>query len=123
MTHAADIPLWPGSPYPQLGLGLYDRAPMWGFWLEMTYGVFCWWTYRGGGSLLTAIVLGNLANLSMFSNEIPGPEQLLAGHPLLVVTLVLAQIVLMLALIGWLAGRTTPRRVQRWRPRWQAHSA
>src|SRR4029450_9877845 len=66
MTHAPDIALWPGSPFPMLGLGLYDRAPMWGFALEMVYGVFCWWVYRGNGSLLAAIVLGNLATLSLF---------------------------------------------------------
>jgi hypothetical protein len=76
---------------------------MWGFALEVVYGAFCWWIYRGSGSLLAAIVLGNLANLSLFSAAIPGPEQFLAGHPLWVVTLVFAQIVVMLALVGWLA--------------------
>jgi len=30
LTHARDIVLWPGSPLA-LGLGLYDRAPMWAF--------------------------------------------------------------------------------------------
>jgi membrane-bound metal-dependent hydrolase YbcI (DUF457 family) len=107
MTHAPDIALWPWSPYPQLGLGLYDRAPMWGFALEMVYGVFCWWVYRGSGSLLAVIVLGNLANLSLFSAAIPGPEQSLANHPLLLVTFVFAQIVTTLALVGWLANRVT----------------
>jgi hypothetical protein len=29
MTHARDIALWPGSTLPALGMGLYDRAPMW----------------------------------------------------------------------------------------------
>jgi hypothetical protein len=38
VTHARDIALWPGSTLPALGLGLYDRAPMWGFALEMAYG-------------------------------------------------------------------------------------
>jgi hypothetical protein len=106
VTHAADISIWPGSPV-HLGLGLYDRAPMWGFALEMVYGVFCWWVYRGGGSLLAAIVLGNLANLSLFSAAIAGPEQLLAGRPLLVVTFICVQIIITLVLIGWLAKRTT----------------
>ena len=104
VTHAPDIAVWPGSPLPALGLGLYNRAPMWGFALEMVYGVFCWWMYRRSGSLLAVIVLGNLANVSLFSAAIPGPEQFLAGHPLAVVTLVLAQIVTTLALIGWLAN-------------------
>ena len=104
VTHAPDIAVWPGSPLPALGLGLYNRAPMWGFALEMVYGVFCWWMYRRSGSLLAVIVLGNLANVSLFSAAIPGPEQFLAGHPLAVVTLVPAQIVTTLALIGWLAN-------------------
>ena len=47
VTHAQDIVLWPGSTLPALGLGLYDRAPMWGFALEMVYGVICWRVYRG----------------------------------------------------------------------------
>ena len=102
LTHAADISLWPGSPV-QLGLGLYDRAPMWGFALEMIYGVFCWWIYRGSGPLLALMVVGNLANLSLFSAAIAGPEQLLAGRPLLIVTFIFVQIVTTLALTGWLA--------------------
>jgi membrane-bound metal-dependent hydrolase YbcI (DUF457 family) len=111
VTHAHDIALWPGSPYPQLGLGLYDRAPMWGFWVELMYGVLCWWMYRGSRSLLAVIVIGNLANLSLFSAAVPGPEQWLAGHPLSVVTLVFAQIVTTLFLIGWLVNRTPARNV------------
>lgn len=47
LTHAHDIALWPGSTLPSLGLGLYDRAPMWGFALEIAYGVVCWRVYRG----------------------------------------------------------------------------
>jgi membrane-bound metal-dependent hydrolase YbcI (DUF457 family) len=106
LTHARDIALWPGSTLPALGLGLYDRAPMWGFALEMAYGVVCWRIYRGSGSLLAMLVLGNLANITLFSAEIPGPEQYLAGHPLMVVTLVFAQIVVTLALTYRLATRS-----------------
>jgi hypothetical protein len=105
VTHARDIALWPGSTLPALGLGLYDRAPMWGFALEMAYGVACWRVYRGSRSLLAMIVLGNLANLTLFSAAIPGPEQYLAGHPLMVVTVVFVQIVATLVLIGVLATR------------------
>jgi membrane-bound metal-dependent hydrolase YbcI (DUF457 family) len=106
LTHAQDIVLWPGSTFPALGLGLYDRAPMWGFALEMAYGVVCWRLYRGSGSLLTMLVLGNLANITLFSAEIPGPEQYLAGHPLMVVTLVFVQIVVTLALTYSFATRS-----------------
>src|SRR5262245_6154177 len=106
VTHARDIALWPGSTLPALGLGLYDRAPMWGFFLEMAYGVICWWVYRGSGSLLAMIVLGNLANITLFSTAIPGPEKYLAGHPLMVVTMVFLQIVTTLALVYVLATRS-----------------
>ena len=108
LTHAQDIVLWPGSTLPALGLGLYDRAPMWGFALEMVYGVICWRVYRGSRSLLAMIVLGNLANITLFSAAIPGPEQHLAGHPLMVVTVIFVQIVATLALIQGLATRPAP---------------
>lgn len=108
LTHAQDIVLWPGSTLPALGLGLYDRAPMWGFALEMVYGVICWRVYRGSRSLLAMILLGNLANITLFSAAIPGPEQHLAGHPLMVVTVIFVQIVATLALIQGLATRPAP---------------
>ncbi len=106
VTHAPDIALWPGSSWPPLGLGLYDRAPMWGFALEIVYGLFCWWVYRGRLSLLALIVCGNLANITLFSAAIAGPEEYLAGRPLMVVTLVFIQIVTTLALVGVLASRS-----------------
>ena len=110
MTHARDIALWPGSTLA-LGLGLYDRAPMWGFALEIAYGVVCWGVYKGSRPLLAMIVLGNLANITLFSATISGPERCLAGHPLMVVTLVFVQIVATLALIqvlGTGSGPATP---------------
>ena len=105
LTHAHDIALWPGLASPKLGLGLYDSAPLAAFVVEMIYGIFCWRVYRGSRGLLAVIVLFNLANLSFFSAAVPGPEQYLAGRPLLVVTLVLAQIVVTLVLVGILARR------------------
>lgn len=107
ITHAADIVLRPGLSSPRFGLGLYDRAPMLGFALEMAYGIFCWWIYRGRRSLLAVVVLGNLANLSLFSAAIPGPEQYLAGHPLVIVTVIFIQIVSMLVLVGVTAKSTS----------------
>src|SRR6185369_1746572 len=108
VTHAQDIVLWPGSTLPALGLGLYDRAPMWGFALELVYGVICWRVYRGSRSLLAMIVLGNLANITLFSAAIPGPEQYLAGHPLMLVTVIFVQIVATLALVDRLATQPAP---------------
>jgi len=100
LTHASDIALWPGAPFPKLGMGLYSSAPSAAFVIELLYGVLCWWIYRGTRTLAAVIVLGNLANVSFFFDSIPGPEQLLAGRPLLVVTLVFIQIVTMLVLVG-----------------------
>ncbi len=108
LTHAQDIVLWPGSTLPALGVGLYDRAPLWGFALEMVYGVICWRVYRGSRSLLAMIVLGNLANITLFSAAIPGPEQYLAGRPLMVVTVILVQIIATLALVERLATQPAP---------------
>jgi hypothetical protein len=79
---------------------------MWAFALEMAYGVLCWRVYGGRRALLAMIVLGNLANITLFSASIPGPEQYLAGHPLMVVAMVFVQIVSTLVLIGGLATRT-----------------
>jgi hypothetical protein len=75
----------------------------------MAYGAVCWRVYSGTRALLAMIVLGNLANITLFSATIPGPEQYLAGHPLMVVTVVFVQMVTTLALIDVLAtptGRT-----------------
>ena len=105
VTHARDIVLWPGSTLPALGMGLYDRAPMWGFALELIYGLVCWGVYRGSRPLLAIIVIGNLANITLFSAAIPGPEQYLAGHPLMIVTVIFVQIVVTLMLINLLATR------------------
>ena len=111
-THAPDIALWPGLASPKVGLGLYGTAPLAAFALEMAYGLACWRIYRGGAGLLAFVVLGNLANLSLFAAAIPGPEALLADRPLLVVTFVFVQIVVTLILVGVLARRSPTRSTQ-----------
>jgi membrane-bound metal-dependent hydrolase YbcI (DUF457 family) len=107
LTHAHDVVLWPGRVSPRLGLGLYDSAPLAAFVVELLYGVLCWRLYRGGRGLLAFVVLGNLANLSLLSASIPGPEAFLAGRPLMVVSLIAVQIVVTLVLTGMLARRPT----------------
>ena len=102
-THGHDIVLWPGLASPRLGLGLYAAVPMVAFFVELIYGTFCWYVYRGRLGLLAFITIGNLANLSILSPDIPGPEQYLAGHPFLLVTFILLQIVVSLMLVGILA--------------------
>jgi hypothetical protein len=110
VTHAHDIVLAPGLAWPKFGLGLYDAAPLAGFAVELVYGVVCWRIYRGGVGLLALVVVGNLANLSLFSVAIRGPEELLAGRPLLIVSFILAQIVVSLVLVGLLSRRRAVRR-------------
>lgn len=108
-THGHDIVLWPGWSTPRLGLGLYEAAPIVAFAVEFVYGVVCWYVYRGGPGLLALIGLGNLANLSFLSPAIPGPEEYLAGRPMLLVTVILVQIVSSLVLVGVLARRRQGR--------------
>jgi len=104
-THGHDIALWPGRSRPMLGLGLYDAAPSAALVVELVYGMVCWYVYRGSRGLFALITLGNLANLSLLSPAVPGPEQDMAGRPMLVVTVILVQIVVTLVLVGVLARR------------------
>lgn len=105
VTHEPDIALAPWIAAPKLGLGLYSAAPLIAFLAELGFGVLCWWIWRGTPGLLALIVLFNLANLSMFSASIPGPEQWLAGKPGLIVAVIAGQIAVTLFLVGWLARR------------------
>ena len=100
ITHAPDIQIAPGINQPKFGLGLYSAAPLAAFVIEIVYGVFCWWVYRGGKGLLVVIVLFNIANLSLLSPAVPGPEGFLAGRPTLIVTVIALQIVVTLTLVG-----------------------
>jgi hypothetical protein len=113
-THGHDIVLWPGWVTPKLGLGLYDAAPFAAFIVELIYGIFCWYVYRGGPGLLALITIGNFANLSFLSPAIPGPERYLAGRPLLAVTLIFVQIVVTLVLVGVLARRNRAPSTATW---------
>jgi hypothetical protein len=107
LTHGHDIVLWPGLDSPKLGLGLYAAAPFVAFLVETVYGIACWRIYRGGAGLLAIVVLGNLANLSLLSAAIPGPEIFLAGRPLVLVGLIFVQIAVTLVLVGMFANRTS----------------
>ncbi len=116
LTHAPDLILAPGVTTPKLGLGLYSAAPWAAFLVELAYGIVCWRIYRGSRALLATIVLFNLANLSMFSAALPGPEELLPNRPLLLPALILAQIVVTLVLTGLLARRATEPKERRRSP-------
>jgi hypothetical protein len=105
LTHAPDISIPPGINQPKFGLGLYGAAPLVAFVVEVLYGVFCWWVYRGGRALFVVIVLFNLANLSLLSPAVPGPEEYLAGRPILIVTVIALQIIATLTLVGVFSER------------------
>jgi hypothetical protein len=100
LTHAPDIAIAPGIENIKLGLGLYSAFPLGAFILELLYGMFCWWIYQGGKKLLAVIVLFNVANLSLLSPAVPGPESLLANRPTGIVLVIFVQIVVTLFLIG-----------------------
>lgn len=104
VTHAPDIQIAPGLDRPRLGLGLYAALPLAAFGLELAYGFLCWRAARGGRALLATILLFNLANLSILSPAVPGPEALLAGHPKWIVGFIALQIAVTL----WLVGRFAP---------------
>ncbi len=100
ITHGPDIPIAPMIQAPKVGLGLYTNLPLLAFILELGYGIFCWWIYKGSKALLATIIVFNVANLSFFSVAIPGPEELTANRPLLFTSLMLIQTVVTLVLVG-----------------------
>ena len=92
----------------KLAIANFTRRLHWrfaAFIIELLYGILSWYVYRGGPGLFALITLGNLANLSFLSPAITGPEQYLAGRPMLVVTVVFVQIVVTLLLV-WAGFRT-----------------
>ena len=106
LTHNGDIALGPFAGAPEIGTFLYGRFPVVAFLVELAYGIVCWRVFRGGKALLAIIVGFNVANASLFFPSIPGPEGLLAGRPMVIVTVILAQIVVTLWAIWWCARRS-----------------
>jgi membrane-bound metal-dependent hydrolase YbcI (DUF457 family) len=101
LTHNGDIALAPFPGAPKFGTFLYGRLPLAAFLLELGYGCVCWSVFRGTSALLAVIVGFNLANVSLFFRAIPGPEDLMAGRPLLLVTVILVQIIVTLWTVWW----------------------
>jgi len=100
ITHSKDIAIAPFIKRPKFGLGLYAKYPIIAFILEIGYGIVCWWIYKGGWALLTVIVIFNLANISMFFSAVTGIEKYMANRSRLIATVILAQILITLALVG-----------------------
>jgi hypothetical protein len=105
VTHDRDIALAPLLDGPEYGTQLYSRLPLAAFLLELGFGVVCWRVFRGGRALLAVIVGFNLGNLSLFFAAVPGPERWLSGRPMLLTTIILAQIVVTLCAVWWAARR------------------
>jgi hypothetical protein len=103
VTHSPDIAVAPGLEMRKLGFGFYGSVPFLAFVIELGFGIACWRLYRGSLWLLFAIVSFNIANLSMFLPQIVGMEARLAGHTTLLTVVILAQIVVTLAIVGWLS--------------------
>ncbi|MGE3888188.1 MAG: metal-dependent hydrolase [Vicinamibacterales bacterium] len=104
-THNGDIALAPFIEDRSYGTYLYGNWPAVAFAVELGFGMFCWWVYRGSRALLAVIIGFNLANLSLFFAAVPGMEGLLAGRPQVLVTVILVQIVVTLWAIWWAAHR------------------
>jgi LexA-binding, inner membrane-associated putative hydrolase len=105
LTHNGDIALGPFHDAPKYGTFLYGRWAPLAFVVELAYGLVCWWIFRGGRALLAIVVGFNVVNISEFFRAIPGPEDALAGHPLILVTVILVQILVTMWAIWWGAGR------------------
>ena len=103
LTHAKDLPLTFFAGSPKIGLQLYSLHPYIGFTIELLYGVFCWYYFKGSKSLLLIILLFNIANFTTFSPDIIGPEKYFANNPILLVAFIAFQIVVTLILVGYLS--------------------
>ena len=62
--HENDIRLSPFSETPVWGLGIIDY-PFINFALELMYGLFCWWYFKGSRALLVVIVVFNIMDLPL----------------------------------------------------------
>jgi len=103
ITHSKDMVIAPLMKSPKFGLGLYAKYPVVAFILEIGYGIVCWWIHKGSWALLSIIVVFNLANISMFFSSVTGIEKYMANRPRLITSVILAQILVTLALVGMLS--------------------
>ena len=93
LVHAQDLPLWYFTTNPMFGTNLYPSFPYAAFILETLFGMFCWWYYKGSKSLLISIIVFNLLNFTTFSPHIIGLEKYFANNPILLTSVIFAQII------------------------------
>jgi hypothetical protein len=103
VTHSPDIAVVPGLTTEKLGMGFYGTAPILAFLIELGFGIACWHIYRGSRWLLLAILAFNVANLSLFLPQVVGIEGMLADRATVLTLVILAQILVTLAVVGWLS--------------------
>ena len=104
IQHEPDIYLLPAAWGPRLGLGL-SHFPVANLVVELAYGVFCWWLFRGTIGLLIGIIIFNLLDAPlMFRN--PQAAVWLGAHSAVLTTIILVQILASWLLVARLARRT-----------------
>lgn len=100
-THVRDIEILPFLGWPEIGTGIYG-IPLLALAVELGYSTLVWWWVRGSGFLLAALLLLNLAGLSVYVPQIAGPESLLPQHPQAFGYAILIHIVFGWAAVWWL---------------------
>jgi hypothetical protein len=100
--HEHYIRLLPFSDRPAWGFGIID-APMLDFAIELLYGVFCWWYFKGSRALLVVIIVFNVLDLPVMlaSGDRLRPLQ---EYPFLLPAFILFQILITWYFV-WRYGR------------------
>ena len=89
--HEQDILLSPFSKTPAWGLGIIDY-PILNFGLELMYGIFCWWYYKGSRALLLTIIILNVVDLPVMLSS--GKSlNVFISYPFILPTFILFQII------------------------------
>lgn len=104
--HEPDIALLPVPFGPLFGLGLAS-FPAADLVVETAYGALCWYLFRGRPSLFLAIVVLNILNAPLMFPR-PGTGALLAAHPRILPTVILAQIALTWVAVWYFAREPRP---------------
>jgi hypothetical protein len=92
----------------KIGTNLWASSPYLAFYLELTFGFFCWWYYRGTRKLLAVIILFNIISFTAFSPDIIGFEQHFANKTDLILLIIFSLTIVTLILIGFLSRKTIP---------------
>jgi membrane-bound metal-dependent hydrolase YbcI (DUF457 family) len=88
--HEKDIRFSPFADTPAWGLGIIN-FPFLNFILEFTYGIFCWWYFKGNRALLTTIIIFNILDFPMMLASGKSLD-LFTNYPFLLPTFILLQI-------------------------------